>query len=74
MILIYLPFLNIVLLLDSSGADKGIEAARDCALFLQVVSMNKDGDLDCFSTEFKIPLWIKVLGLDFVHCAFFLYF
>ena len=69
MILICLTFLNIVLLLDSSGADKGIEAARDSALYLQVVSLNKDGSLDGLSTEFKIPVWIKV-GLDFLSYAF----
>ena len=46
--------------LDSSGDDKGTQAARDSALYVQVVSRNKDGSLDCFTTEFEIPLWIKV--------------
>lgn len=43
----------------SSGADKGTQAARDSALYVQVVTLNKDGSEDSFTTEFKIPLWIK---------------
>ena len=51
--------------LASSGADKGTQAARDSALYVQVVTLNKDGSEDSFTTEFKIPLWIKV-NLEFL--------
>ena len=46
----------------SSGADEKKESARDCALYVQVVRINQDDSLECMTTEFEIPLWIKVGG------------
>ena len=55
--------------LASSGADKGIQAARDSALYVQLVTLNKDGSLEGFTTEFQIPLWIKVHKFGLYICT-----